>query len=112
MSHTAPQIPIAAVGAVRNESIDLTDELDAGELLSGTPVIDEQTTNHLTIVNKVISTGELTILNVAVATAKAVQCTISGFQAGTDYVINGTITTDSVPAQTIPFKIRITGESA
>lgn len=100
MPTTAGQLPTASAGATRLVAVDYTDDLDSGELLTGTPTIAEVTTTDLTITNKVVSTGALTIDGRAVVAGAAVQCLVTGQQAGTTYRIRITVGTDSTPAQT------------
>lgn len=101
MSHTAPQRNDAAVGEIRSFKISFAGRLDNGELLTGTPVIAEQTTSNLTITNQIVSTASLTINDITVATAEAVQFSASGMQAGVSYKVKITIGTDATPAQTL-----------
>ena len=83
-------------------TINFTPYLDANELISSVTVT-EITTTALTIGNVAKSTGELVILNETVATAKAIQCSVTGQQAGTDYKLAVQIVTDSSPARTKNF---------
>lgn len=99
---TAPQRQSASVGATRNVAISFAGMLDAGELLTGTPAITEDTTSDLTISNKAISTAQLTINGVSVAIAEAVQCKVSGFvSANYPYTLNISVSTDASPAQVL-----------
>ena len=96
MSH-----PKKRVSEVRNVSISFAGLLDSGELLSGTPTIVEVTTTDLTLTNKVISTAILTINDISVPVAEAVQFSVSGGTAGKTYKIRISCATNSTPAQTL-----------
>jgi hypothetical protein len=95
MPYKAPQRPTAIAGETRNASVDWSSELDSGELLSTVTIAG----GGLTITNPQVSTGALTILGASVATARAVQFTVSGGAAGATYTVVMTATTDSSPAQ-------------
>lgn len=75
--------PVISVGDIDTIALDCTDWLDAGELLTGTPTITEVSTSDLTITNKRVSVSDLVIKKRSVDTGMAVQCLISGQQAGT-----------------------------
>src|SRR5512146_2018090 len=99
---TAPQRCVVKVGEVRNVSVDFTDVLDSGELLTGTPTVSEATTTDLTFANKAVNTAALTINGRAVAIGAAVQFKVSGqLAAGSPYTITVTATTTATPAQTL-----------
>jgi len=101
MPSIASQRGEMSAGATRNVAIDYTDKLDSGELLTGTPTIVEVTTSDLTLSNKVVSTGALTILGNTVATGAAVQFKVvatSGLLGC--YRIRVTVATDATVAQT------------
>ena len=99
--NTASQVPVLVVGETRNFAVSFANVLDAGETLTGTPTVAEQTTTDLTIANKVVSTAALTILGSTVAIGKAVQFKVSGqLVAGSPYTIKITAGTTSTPAQT------------
>jgi len=90
-----------SAGGTRNVAIDYTDKLDSGELLTGTPTIVEVTTNDLTLSNKVVSTGSLTILGATVAAGAAVQFkVVAGSGLLGTYTIRVTVSTDATVAQT------------
>ena len=95
------QLPIISEGDVEMVSIDFTPWLDAGELLTGTPTVAEQTTSDLTIANVAVSTGALTILGDTVATGMAVQAKVSGQLLATgSYSLLVTVSTDATVART------------
>ena len=101
----ADQMPSFAVGDTRNGAVSFADQLDSGEVLTGTPTVEEQTTSVLTIANKAVSTAEKTINGETVAIGEAVQFTVSGQTSGT-YTLKITATTDSTPAQTLVRYVR------
>lgn len=100
-SNTAPQKPTVAPGEVRNFAVSFANVLDSGELLAGTPTVEEETTTDLTIASNVVSTAALTINGSSVAAGAAVQFKASGFVDGTSYRIKITVATDATPAQTL-----------
>lgn len=100
---TAREIPEAVVGETLPYSVDFQGKLDSGELLTGTPTVEEVSTSDLTISNKVVSTSALVINGKTVAAGKAVQFTVSGFLvANSPYTIKITVNTDATPT---PVKI-------
>ena len=99
--NVAPQTPSAAPGSVDNHAVSFAAVLDEGELLTGTPTVEEVTTSDLTITNKALNTVALTINNQSVAIGMAVQFRVSGqLVTGSPYTIKITVGTDSTPAQT------------
>ncbi len=107
---TAPERPLAIVGETNTHSVSFVGLLDSGELLTGTPVVVEQTTTDLTITNKVVNTAALTINDISVAVGMAVQFKVVGhLVANTPYTVKITASTDATPAQTkvryVKFKV-------
>ena len=99
---TAPQVPVLAVGEVRNFAVSFVGALDTGELLTGTPAVAEQNTTDLTITNKAVNTVALTINGQSVAIGQAVQFRVAGqLVAHSPYAIKITVGTTSSPAQTL-----------
>lgn len=97
----APDEPTAVVGELNVHSVSFDGVLDAGELLTGTPTIVEETTSVLTLANKAVSTAELTINNQTVIIGRAVQFTATGYTvADSPFSIKITVGTDATPAQT------------
>ena len=94
------QVPCISAGETDMCAVDFTDRLDSGELLTGTPTITEVTSSDLTLGNKAVSTGALTIYGATVATGMAVQFSVSGQQADTLYTISITVSTDAAVART------------
>jgi len=100
-STAAPQRPRARVGDEKNFKVSFAKELDALELLAGTPTAVEQTTSDLTITSVARNTAISTIKGVTTPIDKAVQFHVTGFQAGVTYSILVTAVTDSTPVQTL-----------
>lgn len=111
MTHLAEQIGNLVVGEEENAAIDFTKTLDAAELLTGTPVVSEISTNDLTISNESVSVESLIILGRKVAIGKAVQFHVIGVLAGVVYFLSIKVTTNSTPVRTLIRKIRIVGEA-
>ena len=87
------QRPILSVGDVEKGAVSFADVLDAGETLTGTPVVTEVGTTDLTLGGKAVSSAALTILGETVAIAEAVQFTVSGQKVGILYTLSVTATT-------------------
>lgn len=96
----APQRQIKTASEVRNVAVSFAEVLDSGELLTGTPTILEVTTT-LTLGNKAVSTGSLTINGNTVIAGEALQFNVAGGSANVDYNIQMACATDSTPAQTV-----------
>lgn len=97
----APQIHTKRSTAVMNGAVSFDELLESGETLTGTPTVTGSPSG-LTIDNARVSTGELTINGVAVATGRAVQFRVSSGTSGTTYTLTATCGTTSSPAQTLP----------
>jgi hypothetical protein len=89
-------------------SVDYTDLLDKGELLTGTPTIVEVPPSDLTLGNKAVSTAELIIQERTVAIGAAVQFTVSGQSDETTYAVRITVSTDATPARTFVRDVQFT----
>lgn len=90
--NTAPQRPTILVGEIRGVSVNFTGKLDQGELLTGTPVITPDPAD-LTCSSPRVSTTALAINGRTVAIGKAVQFTITGGTADTEYTVTVTVLT-------------------
>lgn len=88
-------------------SIDYQGQLDAGELLTGTPTVTEVTTTDLTLANKVVNTAVLTIKGESVAIGQAVQFSVTGGTASTTYDIKIAVSTDSTPTRTLNRRVKL-----
>jgi len=95
-SNTAPERPPLIVGETRNDRVSFKGNLDAGELLTGTPLVVEVTTTNLTLTSKAINTSTIAVgADAAVLAGQAVQFTVAGQLAATGkYKIQITVTTD------------------
>ena len=94
--------PAASVstGDIELAALDFTDQLDPGELLTGTPTVAEQTTSDLTLADKAVNTATVDVLGRTVTIGMAVQFSFKGGTAGTSYTIQVTVSTDATPART------------
>lgn len=99
MGISSPEIQQKGAAETRNVSVDFSGRLDAGELLTGTPTITENTTSDLTITNKVVSTDTLTIRGNKIGPGQAVQCRVAGGTAGRLYSL--TISVGTTGSQTL-----------
>lgn len=97
----ARQHPWIVTGAVRNIAVDFQDQLDDGELLTGTPTVEQVGTSDLTLSDEAVNTAALNILGRAVAIGQAAQFSVSGAAAGVTYTLRVTCGTDASPAQTL-----------
>jgi hypothetical protein len=104
--HTAAEIPDKTANEVVNGKVDLQDQLDTGELITGTPTATEVTSSDLTIDNVAFNTASMTVKKRTVAIGKGVKFRIQGGTAKTQYTIMVTATTDSTPAQTLKRFVR------
>ena len=112
MGVKAPQIQTIVVGETRNVAASFAGMLDDGELLTTPLTVVETVTTNLTIANKVVSSGALTINGVSVPTGEAVQFNVLGALANIIYVITITVTTDASPAQTFVRSVTLRGVAA
>ena len=93
---------------VRNAAVDFTDLLDGDEVLTGTPtVVDVNATGDLTIASIRKNTAAIVVNGRTVAINKAVQFSVSGFDADATYTLRVTCATDATPAQTLPMLLRL-----
>ena len=100
MPITLSQVPVISAGDTEVLAVDFTDQLDSGELLTGTPTIVEVTTTALTLASKAVSTAALVIDGRTVAIGMAVQCKVSGQVASNTYRIRITVSTNATLART------------
>lgn len=104
--NTAPERPPLMIGATEVGSCSFAGNLKSGELLTGTPLVVEQTTSELTITSKVINTAAVVINNKTVAVGQAVTFLVTGQVLATSkYTLLVTATTDSTPARVLPKKV-------
>ena len=100
-ANTAPQVRCKTVAELRLAAASFLDVLDAGESLVDPPTVTEVGTSDLTIDNVIVNTDALFINRLSVPAGKAVQFSIAGGVAGTEYTINIQVSTDATPAQTL-----------
>jgi hypothetical protein len=92
--------------------VSFVGQLDSGELLTGTPIVEEVTTTDLTIANKAVNTAALTINDKTVAIGKGVTFTVADHLAsGSPYTIAITVSTGASPAQTLKALVIFTAVS-
>ena len=101
MPYLLDQQYVISTGDTDVISINYTDYLDSGELLTGTPTVVEVTTSALTLSNKAINTATYVEADTGntVAISKAVQFKISCTTAGV-YRIRVTVSTNATVART------------
>ena len=111
MPKTLKQRHTLSVGATRLVRVDGTDDLDDGASFTGTPTVVEVTTSDLTLTNKAVNSATYTDIDGAtVAIGKGLQFTASGGSAGTTYTIRVTCSTDSSPAETLVYDLKLNWE--
>lgn len=110
--------PVVEISAGETEvvAIDMQDQLDGAETLTGSPTFtevgtltdpntdDEELTagtSDLTFGNEGINGSSLTINKRTVAASKAAQAKIAGQVEGKDYLVKFSIATTSTPARTL-----------
>ena len=111
MTHLAIEVPDKTVSEVLNAAVNFSGKLDAGEKLTGTPVVVEVSSTDLSLGSKAVSVAIINISGVDVPIGEAVQFSVSGGVADTKYEINVSCTTDSSPAQTLHGKITFNVEA-
>jgi hypothetical protein len=92
-----------SVGETRNIAISFSGKLDDGELLTGTPTLEDCAAPSpavLTFSNVVVNTAAIIINGETVPIGEAVQGKVTATTAG-KYTIKATSDTDSSPAQTL-----------
>lgn len=111
MSHTAIEVPDKAVTEVLNAAVSFSGKLEAGESLTGTPTVVEETTSDLTLSSKSVSVAIINISGIDTPIGEAVQFSVQGGVAGTLYTVNISCTTDASPAQTLRGKVTFNVEA-
>jgi len=79
--------------------------LDPAEILTGTPIVEEQTTADLTLDNKTINSVGVTVLGKLRAAGHVVQFRFSGGTVGTTYEIHVEATTNAALPRTFKRKL-------
>ncbi len=95
----APQRHTKTESEERNIALDIRGKLDAGEVLTGSPSVEEVTTTDLTLSNKALNTTIITVNGLQVPISQAVQFKCVGGVAGTTYTIRVSCATTSNPFQ-------------
>jgi len=101
MSKISEDEYIKTVSEVRNVAVSFDKSLDSGEQFTGTPTVTEVTSSDLTLDNKAVSTGSLSIKDKTVTVGRAIQFRVASGSAGTRYTVAIQCGTNSTPAQTI-----------
>lgn len=101
----APQINEKKVSEVRNAAVSFSGLLDSGEVLTGTPTVlvtdPTESPETLTLSDKVVNTAAIVVNGVTTAIGNAVQFSVSGGTANTEYTIQLSCDTDATPTQTL-----------
>ena len=103
MGNKAPQINEMSVGETRNIAISFSGNLDTGELLTGTPTLEDCAAPSpavLVFTSVAVNTAILTINGVSVPIGEAVQGSVTATTAG-KYSIKATAASDATPAQAL-----------
>lgn len=102
MATEAKEVYRVSTSETRNVSVDFTDMLDTGELLTGTPTV--ATASGLTIASEQVNVSTLTINGRSVAAGLAVQFTVAPTSVGL-YSIEITCGTDA--SQTVEGVVKV-----
>lgn len=105
----AVQVHTQSTGETRNHAVNFQGKLDSGELLTGTPTVvdaNPPSPQVLTIDNKKVNTGTITINDVSCVAGEAVQYRVACTTAGT-YNILITCGTTATPAQTVDCVVKL-----
>lgn len=107
MTQWLPGIRTISAGAVDIVSIDMTNWLDAAELMTGTPVTTDLApgASDLTMTDQQVNTVAVTILGKEVAIGKAIQFKVVGQVADTLYKIRFQCSTTAAVPRTCSFVI-------
>lgn len=108
----AEEHPDISTGETRAFAVSFKGKLDTSELLIGTPTVTEVTTTDLTITQKRVNTGTITIKGESHAAGEAVQFLVTGAVANRDYQIIITCGTNATYAQTLQGVVGFTGVAA
>lgn len=93
--------PALAAGDEQNGAVSFAKQLKTGELLTGTPTVEEEAgAGDLVISNVALNTDAEEINGVEVPAYEAVLFHVTSQSAG-EYALKLTVTTDSTPARTL-----------
>lgn len=102
--------PALSVNEVRNVAVDFTGKLDAGELLTGNPTIEEVGTAFMTFTSEVVNTEAIEVNGRTLAPGQAVQFTVDVDATATGKTLKVDATVDTDKGQTVdirlPFMVR------
>jgi hypothetical protein len=99
-----------SITALSPVTVDLIDDLDGEELLTGTPTVVEITTSALTLANEAVNTEPTEANGRLVPIGKAVKFTVTGGAVDTTYTVRVTVSTTSNVLRTIVYDIKLVGK--
>ena len=103
----ATQIRQKGSSEIRNVAVSYADKLETSELLTGTPTITEVSSSDLTLSNKIVSTGALTINGVSASAGQAITFTVAAGTSSTVYTIRIQCGTDATNPQTFDDHVKL-----
>ena len=101
MTIKAKELPRKSPNDTDAGAVSFALELRSGELLTGTPTAEEQTTSALTLSNIGLNSGTVDIAGQSALANQAITFSVSGGISGTLYSIKVTCGTDSSPARSL-----------
>ena len=101
MTIKAKELPRKSTNDTDAGAVSFALELRSGELLTGTPTAEEQTTSALTLSNIGLNSGTVDIANQTTLANQAITFSVAGGSSGTLYSIKVTCGTDSSPARSL-----------
>ena len=101
MTIKAKELPRKSPNDTDAGAVSFALELRSGELLTGTPTAEEQTTSALTLSNVGLNSGTVDIAGQSTLANQAITFSVSGGISGTLYSIKVTCGTDSSPARSL-----------
>ncbi len=101
MTIKAKELPRKSPNDTDAGAVSFALELRSGELLTGTPTAEEQTTSALTLSNIGLNSGTVDIAGQSTLANQAITFSVSGGISGTLYSIKVTCGTDSSPARSL-----------
>ena len=101
MTIKAKELPRKSPNDTDAGAVSFALELRSGELLTGTPTAEEQTTSALTLSNVGLNSGTVDIAGQSTLANQAITFSVSGGSSGTLYSIKVTCGTDSSPARSL-----------
>ena len=101
MTIKAKELPRKSPNDTDAGAVSFALELRSGELLTGTPTAEEQTTSALTLSNIGLNSGTVDIAGQSTLANQAITFSVSGGISGTLDSIKVTCGTDSSPARSL-----------